>query len=292
MDGRNKFKIVIVVDGFDYCFNKIFILKSLGESDTFADDLYNETIEPECKKCGLATEPPVEIFDTRDWDKAIDKICKDGHRFPLLHFEMHGDEEKGLKLRLGDDIPWPKVVEDLTKINIRSENNLIVSMAVCYSTMNAFSISMVKKPAPYLFSVTTKKKVQSTITYQMFSIFYKKLIETKELYAALKKVEMECPELAKQFDILAVPFLFENVFKTYADSCQDVEIIKRGYYRALPDVQERELTKEEFEQYRDSYVRFYASAANECYRKYRDIFYMFDKYPQNRRRFLLPDTLF
>ena len=280
------------MESFDYKFDKIYVLKSLGDADTYADDLYRETIEPTCAKFGLATEAPIEIYDVSDWDKAIDMICSDEHKHPLVHIEMHGDEEKGLSLRMGDYVSWPKVIEDLTRINVESQNNLIVTMAVCYSTMNAFSISMVQKPAPYLFSVTTKKKVLGRDTYQMFSVFFKELIETKELYSALKKVEVDHPELAKQFDILAVPFLFENVFKAYAESYKEAEVIKQGYYRALPEVQERELSSEEFELYKETFVRNYHSAANEYYRKYRDVFFMFDRYPQNRERFNLPERIF
>ncbi len=281
-----------IMDKFDYCFNKVFVLKSLGDSDTYADDLYYETIEPQCIKCGVETEPPIEIYDEQDWGKAIDKICGDACQKPIVHIEMHGEEENGLELRLGGFIPWQRVIEDLTRINIRSENNLIVTMAVCYSTMNAYAISMVKSPAPYLFSVTTSKRVLGEDSYQLFTVFFKELIETKELYAALKKVEQDNPELAKQFDILAVPFLFENSFRAYVESYRDAEVIKRGYYRSLPDVQDHELTKEEFDQYRDAFVQRYASLANEYYRRYRDIFFMFDRYPQNRKRFPLPDTIF
>ena len=280
------------MDRFDYCFNKIYVLKSLGDADTYADDLYFETIEPQCAKWGLETEPPIEIYDALDWGKAIDKICGDACQKPLVHIEMHGDEEKGLELRMGDFIPWQKVIEDLTRINVISQNNLIVTMAVCYSTMIAYAISMIKNPAPYLFSVTTSKRVLGKDSYQLFTIFYKELIETKELYAALKNVEYNHPELAKQFDILAVPFLFEYSFKAYADSYRDAEVIKRGYYRSLPYVQDHELSKEDFSKYRDTFVRMYTSLANEYYRKYRDIFFMFDRYPENRERFHLPDTIF
>lgn len=280
------------MERFDYRFDKIFVLKSLGDADTYADDLYNKTIEPCASKVGLATEYIQNIYNVEDWDKTIDKICHDEHKYALLHIEMHGDKENGLQLRLGEFIPWPKVIEDLTKINIHSEFNLIVTMSVCYSTMNAFDISMVKRPAPYLFSVTTKKEVLGCDTYQMFTIFFKELIETKELYSALKRVENKHPELAKLFDILAVPFLFENVFRAYAESYKDSEIIKRGFYRSLPDVQERDMTKEEVEKYQDAFAHNYYAEANELYRKYRNIFFMFDIYPQNRDRFKLPDNIF
>ena len=41
------------MERFEYSFNKIFVLKSLGEADTYADDLYYNTIEPCCKKEGI-----------------------------------------------------------------------------------------------------------------------------------------------------------------------------------------------------------------------------------------------
>ena len=74
--------------GFDFSFNKIFVLKSLGESDTFADDLYYNTIVPSCENVGLVKEL-IELYDKSDWDKAIEKICQDNLSHPLIHFEMH-----------------------------------------------------------------------------------------------------------------------------------------------------------------------------------------------------------
>lgn len=40
------------MENFDYTFNKIYVLKSLGEADTCADDLYSKRIEPTCYRFG------------------------------------------------------------------------------------------------------------------------------------------------------------------------------------------------------------------------------------------------
>lgn len=279
------------MEKFNYIFDKIFILKSLGEADTYADALYSETVWPYCQKYGLATEPPIEIFDRSDWDKAIEKILHDKHQHPLIHFEMHGDEKEGLSLRLGDYVAWSDVIKDLTKINLRSEFNLIITMAVCYSTKLAFNISMVKSPAPYLFSVSTGLKVQCEATYKMFSVFFKELIETTELYSALKQVGKTNPNLPPMFDILKVPFLFENTFKNYALQHQNDGQIEKEFYHSFPETQERELTKEEFENYKNAFVTMFSYEADKYYRKCRDIFFMFDIYPNNRLRFILPDSI-
>ena len=241
------------MEGFDYRFNKIYVLKSLGDSDTAADDLYYNTIYPCAEKVGLATEF-IELFDRKDWDNAIDHICNDEHCYPLIHFEMHGDDVDGLCLRLGDNIPWNELLDDLRRVNIRSEMNLIITMATCYSTMTAFNISMVEKPAPYLFSVTTKGVISTDITYPLYSLFFEKLIETSELYSAFKEVEKIRPDIPNYIDILAVPFLFENVFDETAI------LYKNG----------GPIVKQTF---------------NNCYMRYRDIFFMYDKYPHNRDRF-------
>ena len=285
------FVFLFLMDQFDYKFDKIFVLKSLGEADTYAEALFYETIEPYCRKCGLATERPIEIYERSDWDKAIKKILQDEHKYPLIHFEMHGNEKDGLSLRLGDFVAWPDVINDLTKINIRSEFNLIITMAVCYSTKLASNISLVKQPAPYLFSVTTRIKVQSELTYKLFSVFFKELIETKEIYSALKQVEKTNPDWPPLFDILAVPFLFENIFRSYVKQHQNNNQIEKGFYHTFPDMQEKEMTRTEFENYKNSFITVFRTDVNKCYKKYRDTFFMFDIYPNNRLRFVLPNDI-
>lgn len=279
------------MDAHDYIFDKIFILKSLGESDTFADSLYYDIIEPCCQKCGLATEPPIELYTREDWDKAIEQILQDNCYHPLIHFEMHGNEENGLYLRLGDYVPWKNVISDLTRINVKSELNLIITMAVCYSTKLAFNMSMVKSPAPYLFSISTSQKVRGELTYKMFSEFYKNLIESRSIYDALKSVEQTHPDLPQFFDILSIPFLFENTFKEYALQHQDDGMLEKEFYHSFPEMQEREVTRDEYNWYKKAFVKNFRSNVNACYREYRDIFFMFDKFPNNSKRFKLPDDI-
>lgn len=281
----------IIMKRFDYTFNKIFILESLGEADTYADSLYRETIEPCCRMSRLATEPPIKIYNRSDWDKAIEKILQDKHQFPLIHFEMHGDENEGLFLRLGDFVPWPDVIQDLTKINIRSQYNLIISMAVCYSSRLAFNISMVNQRAPYLFSVSTRLKVCGKDTYKLFSVFFKELIKTGELYAALKQVEKTNPDLPPKFDILAVPYLFVSTFKNYFMQHQNISEIEREFYHIVPEMQEREMSEEEFRNTKKGFVTIFDYEVNKIYQRYRDLFFMIDLYPDNKQRFNLPDSI-
>lgn len=280
-----------IVERFDYTIDKIFILKSLGNTDTFADALFEETIQPYCERVGLATEPPIELLDVNDWDKAIEKILTDEHRCPLIHFEMHGDDQLGLSLVLGDRIPWQKVIDDLTRINVRSGFNLIITMAVCYSTMNAINISMVKRPAPYLFSVTTSLRVLGEETYRLFTVFFKEFIETGELYTALKRIEQTYPELPAKFDILAVPYLFEIVFEDFIKKHQETAEIEREFYHVFSEMQQHEVTREEFEKSKEGFLKLYWPMVELHYKKCRDIFFMIDKYPENLKRFSLPDKI-
>lgn len=279
------------MEKFDYIIDKIFVLKSLGNADTYADELYDETIQPYGEKVGLATQSPLEILDKDDWNKAINTILADTHRHPLLHFEMHGDEQKGLNLVLGDYIPWEKVVADLTKINVRSEFNLIVTMAVCYSTMNAINISTVKRPAPYLFSVTTSEKVYGKDTCRLYKEFFKAFIETGELYKALKTIELTQPDLPSQFDILAVPYLFEIVYRDFVRKHQNKDEIEREFYHVYSEMQQQEVTRTEFEKAKRNFLKYYWLMADSHYRMCRDMFFMIDKYPQNKKRFSLPDSI-
>lgn len=221
---------------FDYTFDKIFILKSLGESDTFADNLFAETIEPCCKKSGLATRPPFEIYDKGDWIKAIEEILHDDYLHPLIHIEMHGDKEKGLELRLGDYIAWSELIDDLRKVNVRSGMNLIVTMATCFSVQTAFNIKMYNQAAPYLISITSEdEKIKTEITYAMYTLFFDELIETRNLHKALKRVEQERPDLPQHLVYLIVPFLFEDVWHKIPDFYKNGYEIVRHFIHSFPD---------------------------------------------------------
>ena len=285
------------MEAFDYRFDKIFVLKSLGEADTYADALYGEVIEPCCKKYGLATEQPINIFDRGDWDKAIEKILEDEHVHPFVHIECHGDRDKGLELRLGDYIPWNELIDDLRKVNLRSGMNLIVTMATCFSIRTAFNIKMYNQAAPYLISLTSRdEKIKTEITYTMYSIFFEELIKTCNLHQTLKRVGRERPDLAQHFVLLTVPFLFENVWKGVPELYKSGDEIVRNFIHSFPEFQatviKSDISKEEFEGYRDGFVReCNADTFNAIYRRCRDEFFMYDAFPENRQRFKLPDSI-
>lgn len=285
------------MDTFVYNFDKIFILKSLGEADTFADALYEETIEPYCQRFGLSTEPPIEIYDRQDWDKAIERILQDNHKYPLIHFEMHGDEEKGLSLRLGDYVSWPEVIRDLTRINIRSEFNLIITMATCFSIQTAFNIKMFDKAAPYLFSLTSRNEtIEPEVTFAMYSIFFREMIATRDIHNALKVVQDERPDLANRFVFLDVPSLFERVWMGIPNLYSNGDAVVRQFVHSFFDFQseviQREISREEFEGYKDGFVReCNAGTINDIYRRCMATFFMYDQYPAQRQRFRLSDII-
>lgn len=282
---------------FEYRFDKVFVLKSLGESDTYADALYYKTIEPCCKNSGCAKEPPIEIFDRGDWKNAIDKILNDEYKYPLVHIECHGDKVKGLELRLGDNIPWNEMLDDLRRVNVRSGMNLITTMATCFSKENAFSINMSGLPAPYLFSLTARKKVESKVTYEMYSIFFNELITTGDMYKALKRVERERPDLPSHFVLFTLPFLFEDAWKGIPEKYKNGDEVVRHFFHSFPDFQaqvikEESISRNEFEGYRDGFVReCNANTINAIYRRCRDTFFMYDTFPENWQRFKMSDRI-
>lgn len=281
---------------FDYDFNKIIVLKSLGDSDTFADELYYNTIVPRSDKVGLEKDK-IDLYDKRDWEDAIAQICCDEYNHPLLHFEMHGDAKKGIKLRLGDYISWPEFIDAMRKVNVRSGMNLIITMATCFSIQTAFNIKMYKQAAPYLFSLTSKnEEIMPEITYAMYKIFFEELIATRNLYRALKRVECERPDLLRHFVFLTVPTLFENVWKGMPKLYNSGNDVIQQFFRSFPEFQatviQKDITKEEFEGYKDGFVRECNSDTfNAIYSKCRDIFFLYDEDPENRRRFKLPDSI-
>jgi hypothetical protein len=78
--------------------------------------------------------------------------AKNGLR-PIIHFDTHGNPDKGIYLEpSGDWASWPDLMDALRSINVATANNLVVVFALCYG-LELYKLIELAKPVPaYLFA--------------------------------------------------------------------------------------------------------------------------------------------
>ena len=112
---------------------------------------------------------------------ALELECRSGVTKPVLHFECHGDTEKGLLIAASSEyVPWLELVERIAFINAATGNNTGVVLAACYG----FEISKLvrfEEPCPFHFVLGPENEVEAGYLRDSMIVFYRTVIATGDL---------------------------------------------------------------------------------------------------------------
>lgn len=143
---------------------------------------------------------------------------------PIIHLEMHGLEDKtGIIFKNEETISWEEIGDSLRQINIVTQNNLIVGMAVCFGA-HLLNSNHMSRESPFWGIIGAQDKINNLEIPQMFSKLYRELIEGKSVDTSIadinntyksKLVFVPCEKLflgaiQKYFDNLCNPKKIET----------------------------------------------------------------------------------
>lgn len=153
--------------------------------------------------------------------KAMENECKAGVLLPALHFECHGDEEKGLLLAASNEyIPWPDLAALIAPLNAATRNNISVVLASCHGFTLWKSVD-IKTPCPFHFMIAPNQEISAGAIHDSLLPFYKEVISTGELSTALTHLD------SKFQRFIAGEWFYSTIasFYTYSYSLKDKEEI-------------------------------------------------------------------
>lgn len=130
---------------------------------------------------------------------------------PILHFEIHGlDDQSGLQLASEEPVRWTEFADLCRRLVLATSNNLLVTMAVCHGYWAVLDSAPVddKETTPFTWLVGPADTVTSGEIEESFTLFFMKLIETRETAEAVKLL----PSQFRRFDCEE---LLAAVFKRY-----------------------------------------------------------------------------
>lgn len=113
--------------------------------------------------------------------KAIENECKAGVLLPALHFECHGDEEKGLWLSASREyIPWSDLAALIAPVNAATRNNVSVILASCESFKLSEYVD-IKLPCPFHFLIAPNQEIEAGATQDSLLPFRRRLFQLVRL---------------------------------------------------------------------------------------------------------------
>ncbi len=200
--------------------------------------------------------------------------------WPVLHFETHGNQQ-GLGLASGEFMTWAELKIPLAKLNIQTQNNLIVVLAACYGAYLTSTLVPTDR-APCWGLIGPNEAMYPNDLLKSFLAFYTEFFATGNGSASLRRLNAAVSTDKLSYTFSQCEFMFKMVYHKYLQELFSPRVLKK---RALdlyletkrrgaapaggPGVIKRQLLK----------------TREEYFPLHREKFFMFDLYPENRKRF-------
>lgn len=273
-------------------FNKIYVIQSLDESkgdELTGTQLYNEVLQYFNLKYPHISAELIDINTPIEFNQALDKIkteCINDKIKPIIHFEIHGlENKKGLSLNKGD-ILWINIYDNLIDINEASKWNLFLTMGVCFGNYAMFLLNPRKK-APFTGIIGSFEELFEWDLYIRYNAFYLELLNTLNFSSALEALHNSNPALPDDYRYVNAEQTFKNIYQKYLDNEFTVEKINKRFIEALKkdkmSFSDRNVKHLYYNQFRAKLQR----TKRETYKKDKEVFFMFDIFPENKNIFCL-----
>lgn len=277
-------------------FNRIYVIESLpdGERQT-GTELHSDLL-----KWQTHNHPNLktDIFNPKDrieWDSILENIrkeCETENTVPIIHFEVHGSSNKdGIILKSRQLITWNDLYNSLLEINTLTKMNLFLTMAVCYGA--CFMQEMrIDRAVPFYGLIGSFEVLKVSDLYIRYYEFYTEFLQSLALDKAFTKLREANPSMPADYRFISAEETFHKVYKGYirnkATKKSDMQA------RALDAARENNITftnRQEKRKFIADFKKKLVDTKDKYYKEHSSVFFMIDKFPENRARFNIPNTL-
>jgi len=174
---------------FKIKYNGIVVIQSLPDDEKQTGTmLYDDIIARRCDQIGHG-KYFYNPSSKNDLIEALNTICNNvlyDDLLPILHFELHGSEH-GLVLKNGDHVLWKELQEYCRLINIKTKNQLIITLATCWGS-SIWEMIDIGVPAPYWGYIGPREKIGVGDVMLDFGEFYDCLLTEQSWDKALERL--------------------------------------------------------------------------------------------------------
>ena len=275
---------------FSKNFNKIFVIESLELTDRKTGaELYDDIIYKLGKYGdGTFTTEFVDLENYLQYEELMTRIAVECGRGvnPILHFEIHGSE-LGLVLKNGDLVPFPILAMHLSVINRGCKNNLFLTLAICHGAMIGFSVKL-NLPAPFLGFIGSYDEIYDLDILLRYTEFYQEFLINRDFERAFE-IFVKCNIIEEnKFHLIDTYDLFVKVYKDYSKKNQLPSQLKERAKMALKE--EKFVNRHDKRKKEREFIKAVKRSRQKFYLEHSKTFFMLDLYPENIKRFPLPDN--
>lgn len=210
-------------------FNKVYVIESLVNERRTGLELYDDIIKIRGNCNDIDTEF-VSVQSLQEWKNTIEQIkerVEKNNIIPILHLELHGSNlHDGLVLSNNEIIYWYCFVEDMRCINIKTKNNLFITMGVCFG-MDILKHTSYLKPTPFFGIIGSLYTLYNDDIYIRYSDFYNEFLQSRDLSKSLVALFKANPNRPQEYSFVNAQELFHRVYENYLRTEFSKEAIKK-----------------------------------------------------------------
>jgi len=276
------------MNGFE--FNKVYVIESLNdrEEKLTGTELYNDLLRWKEHQIKDFKAELIQVEDRKEFFKTIEFIkdeCATKGQFPIIHFEIHGSEDKtGLILNSGELIEWLELYNDLREINSILGNNLFITLAVCHG---AYIMELIKahKPSPFWGFIGSFDAIDEDDLMIRYNEFYDEFLRSFNLDMAVRKLHESNSDIPSSYRFINSEMTFANVMRQYFDTKFTEKEIKKRFEDGLKQKKIKMNDRNEKHEYRVKFKVELLKTKRKYFEKHKRTFFMLDNFPKNQGRF-------
>lgn len=273
-----------------FTFNKVYVIESLNgaKEKLTGEELYNDLLRwKKNQHKDLKTEL-IQVEDKSEFHKKIDfikKECATKGKKPIIHFEIHGSNDKtGLILNSGEIIKWSELYNDLIDINSIIGNNLFLTMAVCHG---AYIMKLIQpyRSCPFWGFIGSFESIEVADLMIRYNSFYDEFLKEFSLDNALKRLHESNPGIPSSYKFINAELTFRDIIRNYFKKKFTESEIKKSFNKSLKQnnikIGDRNAKHELERKFKVGLLR----SKKSYFEKHKRIFFMYDNFPANKEIF-------
>lgn len=265
---------------------KVFVIESLKHGDRLTGtNLYNDLISYALPLTSVLYN---NIIDEGDWYGVVEKI-KDNVQLGdvvFIHLEIHGDSQgTGIVLNNGTKISFERVCDDFRGINKKIGCNLYVTLAVCHGLYLIKGLVPLKE-MPFCGVIGSQEEIEVEDLELRFYEFYKSFLEFNDIEFAMEELQKANYGIPSSYKYVKPEDIFYNSWVSYLKNSSNHEWQKKNTQKVSD---EKHLNRSQRREFDRKFKRESEKAANTLFREKAELFFMVKDFPENRKRFQIPE---
>jgi len=169
--------------------NSVIWVSSLPDSEQGPTRRMTEDIESISQQIGFGFQK-IDVGNVTELEKLLQELAahaRDRNMRPLLHLDMHGNQDKGLLLSNGSEYcSWGRLSVLLREINLHTRNNLCVVGSACFGLRAIMPIKL-NEATPFFLLLAPEQEVKTGFLEKNMALFYRELFESGSIDGAYSR---------------------------------------------------------------------------------------------------------